>query len=88
MSEVNARLVLVCRVCRKVDAPIVYREEQPDLAICPDCCDGAEHADGETGHVWEYDEWERGSVCTHCGICRRDTEYRDEEWSHGQLDGW
>lgn len=67
-----------CRVCNSDKGVLVYPEDSTQ-AICPDCCDKAEHADGETGHVWEYDRHERGSVCIHCGICRRDTGYASDD---------
>jgi len=65
-----------CRVCGKTAEVICYREEQPELTICPDCCDKADHPDGEHSHQWVYDEWE-GWICTYCGIHRGCTEYED-----------
>ena len=67
-----------CRVCGKADPVIVYPDDHAQT-ICPDCCGTAEHADGETGHVWEYDRWERDWVCVHCGILRRCTEYSEPD---------
>ena len=67
-----------CRICGSVDDVIGYPDDH-SLTICPNCCDDAEHHDGETGHVFKYDQWERGSVCQHCGIPRRDTEYAHED---------
>lgn len=63
-----------CRVCGKTEPVICYPDDHSQT-VCPDCCDKAEHHDGETGHVWEYDPHERDRVCIHCGIPRRCTEY-------------
>lgn len=70
--------VLPCRGCGLSDKVLVFSDKQ--LAVCPDCCDKAEHADGWTGHKWEHDEWERGRVCVYCGIPRRHTDY--SEWEY------
>jgi hypothetical protein len=64
----------VCRSCCKSEPVICYPDDHSQT-VCPDCCDKAEHANGETGHEWEYDRWERDRVCVHCGIQRRCTEY-------------
>ncbi len=63
-----------CRACGKADDVIVYPDDHA-LTICPDCCDKASHPDGETGHQWEYDKWERDRVCVYCGIPWRCTEH-------------
>lgn len=68
-----------CRVCKSNKEVIVYPDDHT-LTICPDCCDKAEHPDGETGHVWEYDRWERDRVCIHCGIQRRCTKYAFDDY--------
>lgn len=56
-----------CRICGKNENVAVYREEDPSQTVCTECCDKAEHADGETGHMFPY---ERGSgfECKYCGI--------------------
>lgn len=69
--EAHERLYAIppCRICGKRETVAVYDEKNLQNAICPECCEkGAEHADGETGHVWEYDRSERGQVCQKCGI--------------------
>lgn len=68
-----------CRVCGK-DAPVLcYDPQHHETAICPECCGkGAEHANGETGHEWEYDRYERDHACVHCGIFRRCTDYQED----------
>lgn len=68
-----------CRACGKAEPVIEYHGDTPHLAICPDCCDKAEHPDGETGHKWEHDKWERDRVCQKCGIPRRCTEYANDD---------
>lgn len=67
-----------CRICAgDVDG---YPNDHPERAICVACCAaGAEHHDGETGHVWSYDRWERDSVCDHCGEFARNTDYYDQQ---------
>lgn len=62
-----------CRVCGKTEPVLCYPQDH-SKTICPDCCPKSEHADGETGHVWEHDKWERDDVCLHCGLFRRCTE--------------
>lgn len=64
----------LCRVCKKAD-PVLCFPQDHTQTICPECCDKAEHSDGETGHVWKYDRGERGNVCDKCGILQRDTQY-------------
>lgn len=68
-----------CRGCGLSDKVLCFPDNQA-LAVCPDCCDKAEHPDGETGHKWEHDQWERGRVCVHCGIPRRYTDY--DQWEY------
>ena len=64
-----------CRVCHKTDNVICYPDDHA-LTICPDCCDKClEHPDGEKGHQWDYDKWERDDVCRYCGIQRRCTDH-------------
>ena len=65
---------VICRACGKHDPVMCYPDDHSQ-AICPDCCVKAEHADGETGHVFIYDRWE-GHYCTHCGINRNCTDYQ------------
>jgi hypothetical protein len=62
-----------CRKCGKAEPVICYPDDHSQT-VCPDCCPSVEHADGETGHVWKYDKWERDDVCQHCGIQRRCTD--------------
>lgn len=63
-----------CRVCNKTTDIICYPDDLCQ-AICPACCDTAQHADGETGHVWKYDYDERTEACEKCGIDIKCTEY-------------
>lgn len=63
-----------CRVCGRTDEVICYPDDHR-WTVCPECCDSAEHQDGETGHGWDHDHWERDRVCRYCGIQRRCTEY-------------
>jgi hypothetical protein len=72
-------LVPYCRVCGDIDEVICFPPANPAGAICPECCDKATHDDGETGHVWEYDRWERDHQCIHCGIMRRCTDYVEHD---------
>jgi hypothetical protein len=65
-----------CRVCGKPDDVICYPDDHA-LTVCPDCCEIAEHPDGETGHQFDYDRWE-GHVCRYCGINRNCTKYVEE----------
>jgi hypothetical protein len=64
-----------CRVCGMRDSIIVYPDEHA-LAICPSCCEVAEHPDGETGHRFFYEPGEREHYCNYCGIPRNYTEYQ------------
>ena len=66
-----------CRVCGKSEPVLCHDPKLPENAICPDCCAKVlEHpSDGETGHVWQYDRYERADACGHCGIFKRDTDY-------------
>jgi hypothetical protein len=69
-----------CRVCRDAKNVLCYDPKDHSAAICPDCCDKVkEHPDGETGHRWEYDRYERAHACGYCGIFRRDTNYDHSE---------
>jgi hypothetical protein len=55
----------VCCVCH---GPVnCWRDEAPQEAVCVGCCEGVEHSDGETGHVFEYERSERDWMCKHCG---------------------
>jgi len=63
-----------CRVCGKPDAVICYPDDHSQT-ICPDCCPKAEHADGETGHQFDYDRAERQHECRYCGIPKNCTEH-------------
>lgn len=62
-----------CRVCGSNKEIFEYPDDHSQT-ICPTCCPKAEHADGESGHVWEYDRWERGDVCNKCGLPRNCTD--------------
>ena len=55
-----------CRVCGSAINVYVWRAEKPEETICHLCCDGAEHADGETGHHYSYAKYE-GHACDYCG---------------------
>lgn len=68
-----------CRACGTTAEVICYSEANPQTAVCPDCCDTAEHADGETGHQFTHDPSERDWVCNYCGICRRFTRHADND---------
>lgn len=57
-----------CRICRGRHEVVVYDTKRREDTICQTCCETAMHADGETGHVWEYERSERGNVCQKCGI--------------------
>lgn len=54
-----------CRVCGSKHDVICYGT--PADTICPNCCATAEHADGETGHGFDYQRSERGYQCRYCG---------------------
>lgn len=70
-----------CRVCGKSEWVACYREDTPKMAICVECCETAEHDDGETGHVWTYDRGERDYTCDHCGQFRRNTnDWPDDDY--------
>lgn len=64
MNSASEASAPVCRVCNKPVA--VWRTEQPEQAICMDCCATAEHPDGETGHQFEYVRGERTYSCRYC----------------------
>lgn len=66
-----------CRVCKKPDEVICYPDDHSQT-VCPECCDKATHADGEEGHVWEYERPERRHICKYCGIPRECTAYEDD----------
>lgn len=66
-----------CRVCGSPRDVGIYDPDHPERAICIECCPKAEHHDGETGHVWTYDRWERDRVCDHCGQLAGNTDYYD-----------
>ena len=68
-----------CRVCGKTEWVGCYWPEAPEKAICVTCCELAEHDDGETGHVWEYDRAEGDRVCDRCGQFARNTDYYDHD---------
>lgn len=61
-----------CHVCLSVEKVAVYDAANHFLTICPECCENADHADGEHGHGFEYDRHERMGVCTKCGQPERD----------------
>lgn len=65
-----------CRVCKKNEPVLCYHPDRHEQAICPECCGtGIEHENGETGHEWEYDKFQRDHACTHCGIFRSSTDH-------------
>lgn len=63
-----------CRLCLSSEHVAVYDGANLFLTICYQCCTTATHADGETGHCWEYDRSERGNVCAKCGIREHDDD--------------
>ena len=65
-----------CRGCGSAKQVASYPPGAPKMAICPDCCETAEHPDGETGHQFTYARYE-GHTCDYCGINRNDTAYDD-----------
>jgi len=72
-----------CRVCGKTEPVMCFPIEEADRAktICPDCCATAEHDDGETGHVFNYDASARERICEKCGLprsCCIDDDYIDD----------
>ena len=82
-AEVSSELKTPpCRVCGKTEWVAAYWPENPERAVCVECCGTAEHHDGETGHVWSYDRSERDRVCDHCGQFARNTDYYDhgDDW--------
>ena len=66
-----------CRLCQSNKDVICYPDDHSQT-ICPECCDGADHANGEHGHEWEHNPHERDKECKHCGILKRCTQYVDE----------
>lgn len=68
----------VCRICGQTEWLAAHHPEHPDRAVCITCCGaGAEHHDGETGHVWTYERAERDRVCDHCGQFAGNTDHYD-----------
>lgn len=65
-----------CRVCHSAKDVICYPDDHGQT-VCPECCDKAEHADGETGHQFDYDRPERSWDCRYCGIPKQCTEYAE-----------
>ena len=63
-----------CRACGLSEKVICFPDNHA-MTVCPDCCDNADHPDGEHGHKWTHDHWERDWVCDYCGILRQCTEY-------------
>lgn len=63
-----------CRVCGLSEKVLCFPDNHPET-VCPDCCDKAEHPDGEKGHQFTHDNWERDGVCDYCGILRRCTDH-------------
>lgn len=70
-----------CRVCGKAAEVICYPDDHSQT-VCPECCDTAEHANGEKGHEWIHDKWE-GWYCAHCGIPRNCTQYEEAYLDRG-----
>jgi hypothetical protein len=64
-----------CRVCKTAREVLCYPDDHGQT-ICPECCPGADHADGEHGHQWDHDRWD-GWYCRYCGIPRNCTDYED-----------
>jgi hypothetical protein len=65
-------------VCGQSEDVACWPPEHPERTICVACCGaGAEHHDGETGHVFTYDRAERDRVCDHCGQLAGNTDYYD-----------
>ena len=68
-----------CVVCGSSEKVLCF-PDNPDLldTICPDCCENYEHKNGDKGHRWQHDPWERDYVCIYCGIFGRctDTDFR------------
>lgn len=67
-------------ICHKCGADTLVAPGEQRLAadpnakaICPACCEKAEHPNGETGHEFIYDRHE-GHYCTHCG------DYPSQQW--------
>jgi hypothetical protein len=68
-----------CRVCGKNDDVGCYPDDHSQT-ICVVCCPRAEHADGETGHQFDWEPGD-GWMCRYCGIRRSDTDYDySEDW--------
>jgi len=64
-----------CRMCGKPDEVICYEPDNLASAICPECCDKAEHPDGETGHQFVHQRPERDYACQYCGILKNATRH-------------
>lgn len=59
----SAERVKCCK-CGSDDVAVYKRE---DNALCPACCEKTEeHADGESGHHFDYERDERGYRCRYC----------------------
>lgn len=63
-----------CRICHRRLNVAIYREEAPEQTVCVYCCEHADHADGEHGHVFAYQRSE-GHTCNYCGIDRNCTDF-------------
>lgn len=78
IRDYHAKLAMVpCRVCHSPKNVYVIPKDRSQT-ICFECCPKVEHADGETGHVFEYERSERDHVCVHCGVLRSCTDYQHE----------
>lgn len=77
-TEQGKQQIPACRICGKIDTVICYPDDHSQT-ICPECCDKAEHANGEHGHEWKHNSNERDYECQQCGILKRFTrhEYSD-----------
>lgn len=59
-----------CRECGRTEWVAVWHPARPDETICMECCDQAEHADGETGHFFDRGSALAVSSCIYCGTER------------------
>lgn len=74
IRDYHAKLAMVpCRICHSPKYVGIVPQDRSQT-ICSECCATAEHADGETGHCWEYERSERGDVCAKCGIREHDDD--------------
>jgi hypothetical protein len=64
-------------VCGKPEQIICYPDDDA-LAICPICCESAEHHKEEFGHTFSYAQGE-GWTCDYCGIDRNETDYEESD---------